>query len=52
MSGALTLRVTAAGGGTLIDEVERLLEKAVERQVALSCGSPTAPRGSMRRSCT
>ncbi|HEY2135354.1 MAG TPA: heavy metal translocating P-type ATPase [Xanthobacteraceae bacterium] len=28
-SGALTLRVTAAGAGTLIDEVERLLERAV-----------------------
>jgi Cu2+-exporting ATPase len=28
-SGTLTLRVTAAGTGTLIDEVERLLEKAV-----------------------
>jgi Cu2+-exporting ATPase len=27
-SGALTLRVTAAGAGTLIDEVERLLDKA------------------------
>ncbi len=29
ISGALTLRVTAAGAGTLMDEVERLLEKAV-----------------------
>src|SRR3954471_17442590 len=28
-SGTLTLRVTAAGSGTLIDEVERLLEQAV-----------------------
>ena len=28
-SGALTMRVTAAGSGTLLDEVERLLEKAV-----------------------
>jgi Cu2+-exporting ATPase len=28
-SGSLTMRVTAAGTGTLIDEVERLLEKAV-----------------------
>src|SRR5712691_2141001 len=28
-SGALTMRVRAAGTGTLIDEVERLLEKAV-----------------------
>src|SRR4029077_8251244 len=28
-SGALTLRVTAAGTGTLIDEIERLLEKAI-----------------------
>ena len=28
-SGALTVRVTAAGSDTLIDEVERLLEKAV-----------------------
>ena len=27
-SGALTLRVTAAGGATLLDEIERLLEKA------------------------
>jgi Cu2+-exporting ATPase len=29
MSGALVLRVTAAGGGTLVDEVERLLDRAV-----------------------
>ncbi|MGZ3292169.1 MAG: heavy metal translocating P-type ATPase [Xanthobacteraceae bacterium] len=28
-AGALTMRVNAAGAGTLIDEVERLLEKAV-----------------------
>jgi Cu2+-exporting ATPase len=28
-SGTLTMRVTAAGSGTLLDEVERLLEKAV-----------------------
>jgi Cu2+-exporting ATPase len=28
-AGALTMRVTAAGAGTLLDEVERLLEKAV-----------------------
>lgn len=28
-TGALTMRVAAAGGGTLIDEVERLLEKAL-----------------------
>ena len=28
-SGTLTMRVTAAGGGTLIDEVERLLQQAV-----------------------
>jgi Cu2+-exporting ATPase len=28
-SGSLTMRVTAIGAGTLIDEVERLLEKAV-----------------------
>ena len=35
-SGALTVRVTAAGADTLIDEVERLLEKAVAAQLALS----------------
>ena len=29
ISGALTLRVTAAGAGTLVDEVERLLERAI-----------------------
>ena len=29
LSGTLTMRVTSAGSGTLIDEVERLLEKAV-----------------------
>jgi len=29
-SGALTLKVVAAGSGTLVDEVERLLEKATE----------------------
>ena len=29
-SGALTVRVTAAEGGTLIDDVERLLQKAIE----------------------
>ena len=28
VSGALTMRVTAAGAGTLVEEVERLLEKA------------------------
>ena len=28
-SGTLTMRVTAAGSGTLLDEIERLLEKAV-----------------------
>ncbi|MGO9701850.1 MAG: heavy metal translocating P-type ATPase [Xanthobacteraceae bacterium] len=30
VSGALTVRVTASGTGTLVDEVERLLDKAVE----------------------
>ena len=30
MSGALTMRVTASGAGTLVDEVERLLDKAVQ----------------------
>ncbi len=29
ISGALTLRITAAGAGTLVEEVERLLDKAV-----------------------
>jgi len=29
VSGALTLRVTAAGAGTLVEEVERLLDKAI-----------------------
>ncbi len=29
VSGALTIRVTASGTGTLVDEVERLLDKAV-----------------------
>ena len=29
-SGTLTLKVTAAGDATLIDEIERLLERAVE----------------------
>ena len=29
ISGALTVRVTAAGAGTLVDEVEKLLDKAV-----------------------
>jgi Cu2+-exporting ATPase len=29
-SGTLTLKVTAAGGATLIDEIERLLERAIE----------------------
>jgi Cu2+-exporting ATPase len=33
-SGALTMRVTAAGSGTLLDEVERLLEKAVTAKSA------------------
>jgi Cu2+-exporting ATPase len=32
ISGAMTLRVTAAGGGTLVDEVEHLLEKAIEQK--------------------
>jgi P-type Cu2+ transporter len=30
VSGALTLRVSAAGSGTLVDEIERLLQKATE----------------------
>jgi len=30
VSGALTVQVTAAGAGTLVDEVERLLQKATE----------------------
>ena len=30
VSGALTVRVTAAGAGTLVDEVERLLDKATQ----------------------
>ena len=30
VSGALTLRVTTAGAGTLVDEVERLLDKATQ----------------------
>jgi len=29
-SGALTIRATAADGGTLIDDIERLLQKAIE----------------------
>jgi len=29
-SGALTLQVSAAGSGTLVDEIERLLQKAIE----------------------
>jgi P-type Cu2+ transporter len=29
-SGALTIKVAAAGAGTLVDEVERLLDKAIE----------------------
>ena len=33
-SGSLTVRVTAAGTGTMIDEVERLLEKAVAAKSA------------------
>ena len=49
--GALTMRVTAVGADTLIDEVDRLLEKAV-RPVRAICVSPTAPRVSMRRWCT
>ncbi len=31
-SGALTVRVTVAGAGTLIDEVQRLLDKAIEQK--------------------
>ena len=42
-SGTLTMRVTAAGSGTLIDEVERLLEKAVDGEIALC--APRRPRG-------
>ena len=43
-SGTLTMRVTAAGSGTLIDEVERLLRQGRRGEIALSCGSPTARR--------
>ena len=50
ISGALTLRVTAAGAGTLVEEVERLLEKATQAK-SRPCGSPIAPRSFTRRSC-
>ena len=40
-AGTLTLRVTAAGAGTLIDEIERLLEKAAS---AKSCRMRLADR--------
>ena len=50
-SGALTLKVTAAGGAALIDEIEKLLEKAASAK-SRACGWPTAPRASMRRLCT
>ena len=42
-SGALTMRVTAAGAGSLIDEVERLLDKAAAIEIALSAAR--RPRG-------
>ena len=34
VSGVLTVRVTAAGAGTLVDEVERLLDKATQTKSA------------------
>ena len=41
---------TAAGDRTLLDEIERLLEKAADGASRAMSVSPTAPRGSMRRS--
>ena len=51
-SGALTIRVTAAAAARCIDEVERLLEKAVERQVALrAAGRPRGAHLCAGRAC-
>ena len=41
-AGALTLRVTAAGGGALIDEIEKLLEKAASAKSRTA--APRRPR--------
>ena len=50
-SGALTLKVTAAGGAALIDEIEKLLEKAASAKSRTMRLADRAAR-SMRRSCT
>ena len=51
VSGTLTVRVTAVGAGTLVEEVERLLEKATA-DGRKPCGLPIAPRGFTHRWCT
>lgn len=51
INGTLRVRVGAAAEGTLLDEVTRLLDKAVRRARAM-CGWPSARPSSMRRWCT
>ena len=49
-SGAITVRVTAAAGGTLIDEVQRLLDRRRGHKIGNLRLADRAPR-STRRSC-
>ena len=49
-SGALTVRVVAAGAGTMVDDVERLLRKATEAK-SRTGASPIVRRGSTRQWC-
>jgi P-type Cu2+ transporter len=51
VSGTLRVRVSTAAQGTLLDEVSRMLARALEAR-SIMCASPTAPRGYMRRWCT
>ena len=47
VSGALTVRVTAVGASTLVEEVERLLDKATE--ATLADGAARGSRGAALR---
>ena len=51
MSGALTLRVTAAGAAHAGRRDRAAAGQGDRARSRAPCGLPTAPRGSMRRSC-
>ena len=52
LSGTLTRARRAAASGTLLDEVDAAARPRRRRRARATCASPTAPRGSTRRSST